>query len=105
MNRRRSSISITAVIAAALNLLLPVANIAVAASSANLQGLGVVYLHGKGGWPGALNGGILNELKQEGASVATPEMPWSFHRRYDASYDQAMVEIDGAISGLKSGGA
>src|SRR5215831_19315172 len=70
-----------------------------------LHDLGVVYLHGKGGWPGALNGGIVSALKEEGALVATPEMPWSFHRRYDATFDQAMTEIDAAVSNLKASGA
>src|SRR5689334_8116564 len=105
MNRRCSLFSILAATAAALGLLLLVAKFAAAAGSANLQGLGILYLHGKGGWPGALNGGILGDLKQEGALVAAPEMPWSFHRRYDASYDQAMAEIDAAIDGLKAAGA
>ena len=73
--------------------------------AADLHGLGAVYLHGKGGWPGALNGGILGALKEEGVLVATPEMPWSFHRRYDATFDQALAEIDAAIAGLKSDGA
>jgi pimeloyl-ACP methyl ester carboxylesterase len=75
------------------------------AQSANLHGLGIVYLHGKGAWPGALNGGILGALEDEGALVATPEMPWSFHRRYAASYEQAMAEIDTAVAGLKAKGA
>ena len=70
-----------------------------------LHDLGVVYLHGKGGWHGAFNGGILGALKEEGALVATPEMPWSFHRRYDATFDQALTEIDAAIATLKSDGA
>jgi len=76
-----------------------------AAPAASLQGFGVVYLHGKGAWPGGLNGGILGSLKEEGALVATPEMPWSFHRRYDATYDQAMAEIDAAVANLKASGA
>ena len=105
MKRRHPLVSTLAAFAAALSLLLFVAKWSTAAPAANLQGLGVVYLHGKGGWPGALDGGILGELKGEGALVATPEMPWSFHRRYDATYDQAMAEIDAAIGSLKSGGA
>jgi pimeloyl-ACP methyl ester carboxylesterase len=76
-----------------------------AAAEAQLAGFGVVYLHGKGAWPGALDGGILSALREEGALVDTPEMPWSFHRRYDATYDQAMAEIDAAIAGLKAKGA
>lgn len=77
----------------------------VPARAADLHGVGVVYLHGKGSWPGALDGGILASLKEEGALVATPEMPWSFHRKYAATYQQAMVEIDAAVAGLKSAGA
>jgi pimeloyl-ACP methyl ester carboxylesterase len=78
---------------------------AAAASTPNLAGLGVVYLHGKGSWPGALNGGILSALEDEGALVAQPEMPWSFHREYGATYDEAMTEIDAAVAGLKAKGA
>ncbi len=75
------------------------------AHSADLRGFGVVYLHGKGAWPGALDGGILAALGGEGALVATPEMPWSFHRRYGATYEQAMAEIDAVVAHLKAKGA
>jgi pimeloyl-ACP methyl ester carboxylesterase len=75
------------------------------AEPANLHGTGIVFLHGKGGWPGGFDGGLITGVKEEGALVATPEMPWSFHRRYDATYDQALAEIDAAIAGLKAGGA
>ncbi len=75
------------------------------AQSADLHGFGIVYLHGKGAWPGALDGGILSSLEEEGALVATPEMPWSFHRKYGATYDQAMAEIDTVVAGLKAKGA
>jgi pimeloyl-ACP methyl ester carboxylesterase len=104
MKRRRLFFRTFAIAVAAFGLLLVTAFSEVAAA-ADLHGLGVVYLHGKGGWPGALNGGILSALKDEGALVATPEMPWSLHRRYDASFDQALSEIDDAIAGLKSDGA
>jgi pimeloyl-ACP methyl ester carboxylesterase len=76
-----------------------------AVQSANLQGFGIVFLHGKGAWPGAFDGGILSSLADEGALVAKPEMPWSFHRRYGATYDQAMAEIDAAVAALKAKGA
>jgi pimeloyl-ACP methyl ester carboxylesterase len=79
--------------------------IAAPAVSADLHGFGIVYLHGKGAWPGALDGGILSSLADEGALVATPEMPWSFHRKYGATYEQAMAEIDTVIAGLKAKGA
>ena len=70
-----------------------------------LQGFGIVYLHGKAGWPGGLDGGILDALQDEGALIATPEMPWSFRRRYAATYDQAMAEIDTVVAGLQAKGA
>src|ERR1700744_2172761 len=76
-----------------------------AAADTRHTGVGVVYLDGKGSWPGALDGGILSALRDEGALVATPEMPWSFHLRYDATYDQAMAEIDAVIAGLQAKGA
>jgi pimeloyl-ACP methyl ester carboxylesterase len=78
---------------------------AAAAPAADLHGFGIVYLHGKAAWPGALNGGILSALEEEGALVATPEMPWSFHRRYAATFDQAMAEIAASVADLKARGA
>src|SRR5271156_4375500 len=104
MNRRRI-ISLGFALAAALMAPLVASRAGVAAPAGQLQGFGIVYLHGKAAWPGALNGGILSSLKDEGALIATPEMPWSFHRRYAATYDQAMTEIDDAIAGLKAKGA
>jgi pimeloyl-ACP methyl ester carboxylesterase len=103
MDRRRIILLVGARIVAALFTALFVCDRASAA--ANLHGLGVVYLHGKAAWPGALNGGILSSLEDEGALVAEPEMPWSFHRRYAATYDEAMGEIDAAVAGLKAKGA
>jgi pimeloyl-ACP methyl ester carboxylesterase len=99
MNRR----FIIRLVAALLTSLLPLA--AAAAPNADLHGFGIVYLHGKAGWPGGLDGGILNALEDEGALVAKPELPWSFNRRYAATYEQAMAEIQAAVDGLKSKGA
>ena len=76
-----------------------------ARAAPSLQGFGIVYLHGKGAWPGGFNGGILSALEDEGAVVAKPEMPWSFHRRYAATYDAALAEIDAAVAGLRQKGA
>ncbi|HZC54521.1 MAG TPA: alpha/beta hydrolase [Xanthobacteraceae bacterium] len=103
MNRRRTfMLNCIRAIAA---LLAALVTAGFAGATTNLHGLGVVYLHGKAAWPGALNGGILSGLEDEGALVAKPEMPWSFHRRYAATYDQAMDEIDAAVAGLKAKGA
>src|SRR3984957_1553391 len=105
MNRRRVIALILTRLLLALAALFLTQNLAGAAPDADLHGLGVVYLHGKAAWPGALNGGVLGALQDEGALVATPEMPWSFHRRYAATYDQAMAEIDTVVAGLKAKGA
>src|SRR5215475_14385860 len=75
------------------------------ARAGGLQGTGVVFLHGKGVWTGAFDGGIPSALEAEGALVASPEMPWSLGRIYVATYDEAMREIDAAVAGLKGKGA
>lgn len=74
-------------------------------AAAELQGYGIVFIHGKGSWAGEFDGGIMSALEGEGALVAKPEMPWSFHRRYAATFDQAMAEIDAVVAGLKAKGA
>src|SRR5215468_7853211 len=89
-------------IARALCLLLLIAT---PLQAANLQGTGVVFLHGKGVWTGAFDGGIPAALEAEGAVAVSPEMPWSFSRMYGATYDEAMREIDAAVAGLKARGA
>ena len=104
MNRRIGIAVITCALAA-LAALLSIANPSAAAPDARLKGFGIVYLHGKGGLPGGFNGGILSALEDEGALVATPEMPWSLQRRYGATYDQAMEEIDGVVAALRAKGA
>src|SRR5712691_8396877 len=73
--------------------------------AASLQGTGVVFLHGKGVWAGAFDGGIPSALAAEGAAVTSPEMPWSFGRMYGATYEEAMREIDAVVAGLKGKGA
>jgi pimeloyl-ACP methyl ester carboxylesterase len=73
--------------------------------AANLSGYGVVVLHGKGGSPTSGIEGLTEALRKEGALVETPELPWSGRRIYDATYDQAMAEIDLAVQKLKWAGA
>ena len=75
------------------------------AGAQSLQGVGVVYLHGKAPGRARSTAASSSSLEDEGALVAKPEMPWSFHRRYAATYDQAMGEIDAAVAGLKAKGA
>jgi pimeloyl-ACP methyl ester carboxylesterase len=79
--------------------------IATPVGAASLQGIGAVFLHGKGVWTGAFDGGIPTALEAEGAVAVSPEMPWSLRRMYGATYEEAMREIDAAVAGLKSKGA
>src|SRR5499427_433839 len=79
--------------------------IATPLQAASLQGTGVVFLHGKGVWTGAFDGGIPAALEAEGAVAVSPEMPWSFSRMYGATYDEAMREIDAVVAELKGKGA
>jgi pimeloyl-ACP methyl ester carboxylesterase len=79
--------------------------IAAPVHAASLQGTGVVFLHGKGVWAGAFDGGIPAALEAEGAVAASPDMPWSLWRIYGATYEEAMREIDAAVAGLKAKGA
>lgn len=74
-------------------------------AAADLHGVGVVFLHGKGVWAGAFDGGIPAALADEGAVTAEPEMPWSTSRIYGATYEEAMREIDAAVAALKVKGA
>lgn len=76
-----------------------------AAQSQNLAGLGVVLLHGKGGMPTSMIEGLSESLRKEGVLVDAPELPWSARRIYDATYEQAMSEIDTAVERLKQAGA
>jgi pimeloyl-ACP methyl ester carboxylesterase len=79
--------------------------IAAPAGAAGLAGVGVVFLHGKGVWAGAFDGGIPAALEADGAVTAAPEMPWSLIRMYGATWDEAMREIDDAVAGLRARGA
>jgi pimeloyl-ACP methyl ester carboxylesterase len=79
--------------------------IAAPVHAASLQGTGVVFLHGKGVWAGAFDGGIPAALEAEGAVAASPDMPWSLWRIYGATYEEAMREIDAAVASLKAKGA
>jgi pimeloyl-ACP methyl ester carboxylesterase len=92
-------------LAALARALCLVALLAAPVQAAGFAGVGVVFLHGKGMWPGAFDGGIPAALEAEGAVTAEPEMPWSLIRMYGATYDEALAEIDVAVAGLRARGA
>lgn len=68
--------------------------------------IGVVFLHAKGSRPDASTiSYLINEMRSAGMEVSAPEMPWSGSRNYDASYSDAMDEIQKEVNKLKAGGA
>lgn len=67
--------------------------------------VGIVLLHGKQDRGPYRIGSLADRLKSEGYLVYTPEMPWSRSRMYDATYEEAMTEIDKAVDRLKKEGA
>lgn len=96
-------LSVRLMVLAAMLVVAPAAGLH--AQSATLSGYGVVLLHGKGGSPTSGIEGLTESLRKEGALVEAPELPWSGRRIYDATYDQAMAEIDLAVQKLKWAGA
>jgi pimeloyl-ACP methyl ester carboxylesterase len=48
---------------------------------------------------------LADALRTGGAIVVTPEMPWAQRKIYDASYEQAMAQIDAIVAGLRKRGA
>jgi pimeloyl-ACP methyl ester carboxylesterase len=107
MTRRHGAATAGVALAAVLCLqvLCLLALIASPVRAGSLAGVGVVFLHGKGVWAGAFDGGIPAALEADGAVTAEPEMPWSIRRMYGATYDDAMREIDVAVKDLKAKGA
>jgi pimeloyl-ACP methyl ester carboxylesterase len=69
------------------------------------QKVGIVLLHGKWGNPRSLISGLASDLRDAGFMIQTPEMPWSGNRLYDKGIDDAMREIDSAITTLRKQGA
>jgi pimeloyl-ACP methyl ester carboxylesterase len=71
------------------------------ASSQNLQGWGVVLIHGKSGRFGGLSR-VESAVSQFGAATSAPRMSWSSEYR---TYDETLAEVDAAVRRLRSGGA
>jgi esterase/lipase len=67
--------------------------------------LGVVLLHGKGGLPTGYIRELASALQGKGYLVSTPTMPWATNRIYDASFEEAMDEIDREVKALRQMGA
>ena len=67
--------------------------------------VGVILLHGKGGLPSGNIRGLAAALQAKGYLVSAPTMPWAKDRIYDASYEDAMGEIDRELETLRQKGA
>ena len=66
---------------------------------------GVVLMHGKWGTPERGIDGLARTLASRGMLVATPDMPWSRKREYDADYPQALQQIEQEANKLTQQGA
>jgi esterase/lipase len=69
------------------------------------QDIGVVLMHGKGGRPEGYVAELAAGLRGKGYLVATPAMPWAKGRIYDATFDEAMAQIDAEVQALRGKGA
>lgn len=67
--------------------------------------IGIVVLHGKWDSPGGRIGDFARAMEQAGLLVATPEMPWSGRRSYDAGVAAMEDEIGAAVGQLRQRGA
>jgi pimeloyl-ACP methyl ester carboxylesterase len=67
--------------------------------------LGIVLLHGKQDRAPYKLRSLVHKLRGASYLVATPEMPWSYKRIYDASYEDALLEIDKSGEALRKAGA
>ena len=76
-----------------------------AAAWAQPSATGVVLMHGKWGTPDKGIQPAELELRGAGFLVVSSEMPWSDRRAYDASFDEAMAQIDGEVAKLRAQGA
>ncbi|MFI4999797.1 MAG: alpha/beta fold hydrolase [Reyranellales bacterium] len=76
-----------------------------ATASAESPAVGVVLMHGKWGTPDRFINAVELELKGAGFRVVSKEMPWSDRRAYDASWDEAMLQIEGEVAALRASGA
>ncbi len=91
--------AITRLILAALAAALPMTAVA------QVEPIGIVIMHGKGGGPGGLVANLAKALEGKGYLVANLEMPWSGKRNYDVTATKGEEEVEAALAGLRAKGA
>jgi len=67
--------------------------------------VGVLLMHGKGGSPSGYIAELVAGLQAKGYLVSAPALPWSKERIYDASFEDAMGEIEREVQSLRRKGA
>lgn len=95
MNRRDACVALFSLVTALASQVVSAAG----------EDVGVVLLHGKGGSPEGHTRELAAALQGRGYLVSTPTMPWAKNRIYDASFGEAMAEIDRQVGALRQKGA
>lgn len=70
-----------------------------------VDSIGIVIMHGKGGSPTGLVAELARTLEEKGHLVANLDMPWSGRRHYDVPVGGAVEEVGAAVAGLRGKGA
>jgi pimeloyl-ACP methyl ester carboxylesterase len=74
-------------------------------AAAQVEPIGIVIMHGKGGAPTGHVAGLAKALEGKGYLVANLEMPWSGKRNYDVTAAKGEEEVEAALAGLRGKGA
>jgi pimeloyl-ACP methyl ester carboxylesterase len=72
---------------------------------AQVEPIGIVIMHGKGGAPTGYVAELARALEGKGFLVANLEMPWSGKRNYDVTVERGEQEVEAALAGLRAKGA
>ena len=74
-------------------------------AAAQVEPIGIVIMHGKGGSPTGLVAKLAKGLEGNGYLVANLDMPWSGSRNYDVTTAKGEEEVAAALAGLRGKGA
>lgn len=74
-------------------------------ATAQVDPIGIVIMHGKGGAPTGYVANLARTLEGKGYLVANLEMPWSGRRNYDVTVGRGEQEVEAAATDLRAKGA